>query len=174
MSGPVYVRGDDDKAYLNPVMAGMVDNDLVEFFICFSDKEPPEIVIERIPNYRPHRGIQANKRWDWYMNAASTILRQLGFKAVNICRGLSCVRAFKGPKQVAETKDMRMEKAMSFFFDLVGPVPAQHIVRHEGVSNLADGWPEGVFLFTGDVAIFADEAEADEEAPDAPEDTSEE
>ncbi len=155
MPSPIYVMADDGMLYKNPLIAGVVDDGLVEFFVCFTATHPPEVVVEVIQNYRPHRGSSSKHLWDWYERAAKTILSQMKLPFATLRRAIVCARMFRGEN----LKGSRSARAFSFFFDLVEPIPHERISKHEGVIPHTQDMqrPEGAYAW---VVEDADERHA--------------
>lgn len=98
---PTYVYAEDGLFYKNPVIQG--DN----FFICFDDRDPPEIVIK----YKPY---STNS----LILVARSLLIQAGIKA-QLINPLTP----KTSQRVFDHKRMRFTEAFSFFFKLTAPIP---------------------------------------------------
>ncbi len=159
MPGPIYVMADDGMLYKNPLIAGVVDDGLVEFFVCISDQLSPEVVVEVIKNYRPHRGYTSQQLWGWYERAAKAVLTQMQMPFAALRRALVCDRMFLGEN----LQSMRASRAFSFFFDLVEPIPRARIGQHEGVIPHTEDMqrPEGAYAW---VVEDADEREQEVKA----------
>lgn len=120
------VQANDGKIYKNPILSGE------DFFICFDDDDPPELVIKRL-----HRiDSDLHKR-------ALDILKNLGLVASLRGNPMKSSRLFNLTQELST----KFIEAISYFLHIEAPIPANHITKHDG---LYDGqsectlyrWPE--------------------------------
>jgi hypothetical protein len=102
-----YVQATDGKIYKEPVLSGE------DFFICFDDDDPPELVIKVLD------------RTD----------KQLHQRAINILKDIGLVATISD----AHTKSGRLfgksnkfVDSYSVFLSIKAPIPADKITEHEG------------------------------------------
>lgn len=110
---PIYVKCRDGKYYKNPVIT-----DDKDFYICFDDDEPIEIVI-----------------FDHCKRSPEAIMSELEIKHSKLIKGTASLRHLKG----------KFLPAKSFFFIEIENVPVPN--KHDGIIKHQKDLPECV-LYT--------------------------
>ena len=125
---PTCVQANDGNVYINPIISGE------DFFICFDDDDPPELVIkllDRSPD-------------------------EIHQRALDILKDLPLIASFRGsPSKSSRLFDHSQQSALNFvkanayFLYIDQPIPFNKITKHDG---LYDGksectlyhWPEKI------------------------------
>lgn len=107
---PSYIRADNDNFYKNVIIKG---ND---FFICFDDEKPPELVIEK-----------RDKDISNLIKRAEEILKEYGIQAIIQKDEIkeNCERMF----------GKKFKLAFSIFLDIKKPIPFKSISHHDGIYS---------------------------------------
>lgn len=118
--GPTYVYADDDNFYKDASIVG------TDFFICFDEDEPPELVMKKKGRER-----------DTLIRKAKEILEELKITATikeEAIAGYESHRYFGNVSNV--------HRAFSLFLNITEPIPRASITEHEGLYT---GIGEGTF-----------------------------
>lgn len=99
---PTYVKADDGFFYKNPVLGTK------DWFICFDDEDPPELVIKKECPSSP-----------------KTLLQMIGITFSNLQKQGISYRLFS-------QRGYNFKEAISYTFDLLKPLPVNNITKHEG------------------------------------------
>lgn len=125
---PTYVLADDNEFYKDPTING------IDFFICFDDDDPPELVIMA-------PGVKLDDMHDIDLRAmqkrAKEILESLNISAIFNGVGYSCGRVFDDDPMSADFKP-----AYAVSLTINKRIPVLAITEHEG---LYEGRGECVF-----------------------------
>lgn len=97
-----YCRGTDGKMYQNPVLGEK------DWFICFDDDDPEELVIKNTCKLTPHE-----------------IFKKIGMKYKNLYKNGSSGRMFDGD----------FHSARSYFFDAQNRINVDFITHSDGVVD---------------------------------------
>jgi len=125
---PTYVLADDNEFYKDPTISGS------DFFICFDDDDPPELVIMTgVEDIESMDDID----FDAMQKRAKEILESLNISATLNGVGYSCGRVFDDDPLSADFKP-----AYAVFIDINKRIPVSVITQHEG---LYEGYGECVF-----------------------------
>ena len=113
-TGPTYVKADDDNFYKSVHIRG---ND---FFICFDEDDPPELVIKK-------KGRNAED----LERRAEQIIRELKIQATikngDKPSGHDSERCFNSEHP------LQFFPARAYFLDITKPIPQNIITKHEGL-----------------------------------------
>lgn len=105
---PTYVKATDNYFYKDPTLEGK------DWFICFDDDDPPELVIAVKAKLNPE-----------------TLLNTLGIKYSNLRKGHVAGRVFG--------KNWHFKTAQSYFFELQNKLDPKLITTHEGKVKTITG-----------------------------------
>lgn len=115
----IYVLADDEKLYHDPVLYG---ND---WFLCFDDDDPPELVIEQ----QNRSKVQCRER-------ALEVLAETGIEAkVSVESYDSSQRVFP---PYDDDGDGNLRGATSFEVDVLKPIPAECLMHNEGSLTIQE------------------------------------
>jgi len=106
--GPTYVRADDDEFYKDPTISGH------DFFICFDEDDPPELVI-----------MKNDRDSDSLAKRAEEIIKNLGLNAKTTNKVEMYIQRCFG-------KGYNFKDAYSVFIEIDSPIPFGIITEHEG------------------------------------------
>jgi len=120
--GPTFVRADEGNFYKEVSIKGD------DFFICFDENDPPELVIMK----KGRTAKELEKR-------AEQIIRELKIQATikneNTTTGFDSERCFNDDP-------LAFKPARAYFLDITKPIPLAIITKHSGVF---EGKGEGTF-----------------------------
>lgn len=105
----ICVQASDNKIYVNPYISGP------DFFVCFDDDDPPELVIKAL-------------------NKSDTELHQ---RAINILNNLNATISSKPQKssRLFEKNNFNFTDAYSVFITINAPIPVNIITSHNGIYD---------------------------------------
>lgn len=116
------VQADDKKIYKNPILSGE------DFFICFDDDDPPELVIKTL-------------------NRSDTELHQ---RAIDILKNINLNTTISSKPQKSGRlfeSNLTFIDAYSIFITINSPIPSNSITKHDGIYDgqsecVLYRWPE--------------------------------
>jgi hypothetical protein len=113
-----WARAQDGYYYKNPVLRGP------DWFLCFDDDDPPELVIAVPVSTKKIRGTSRDM--------AARILADAGITYRNMRVNGTAFRVFS--KEIGDLSGMR--EAYSVFIDILAPIPIPQ--EHDGKSTLKE------------------------------------
>ena len=108
------VQADDNKIYKNPILSGE------DFFICFDDDDPPELVIKTLDK----SDTELHQR-------ALDIINSIGLKASLKNNPSKSSRIFNHNTN----NSFKFTDAISYFINIEAPIPANNITKHDGIYD---------------------------------------